>query len=354
MRLVPIAAAILALAAGAAHAQSSVTIFGIVDVGYTNYRGDGNGHVSGLTSDGYQSSRLGFRGVEDLGGGLKAGFWLEAAIQPDSGIGGTGNTNNQASGAVSSNGLNFNRRSTLSLMNQMGELRLGRDFVPGFRNLSEFNPFGTNGVGSSGYLFYPVQSAARITNVRASNSIAYFTPSDLGGFYGTVMYAMGENASNSGITEDDGRVAGIRVGYKAGPLNVAAATNRTDIASLGDFRQTNIGASYDFKFMELNALYNENKVGQTKIRSALIGALIPAGPGTVRVAYAQANASGVANDARQLTVGYVYDMSKRTALYTNYSRLDNRNNGTAFNVGRAVTTPGGNASGFELGIRHSF
>src|SRR5215470_7863612 len=75
-------------AAGAASAQSSVTLFGIVDVNYAHYSvGGGGGHLNVLTNSGYNSSRLGFRGTEDLGGGLAASFWLEGALSPDNGQG---------------------------------------------------------------------------------------------------------------------------------------------------------------------------------------------------------------------------------------------------------------------------
>ena len=163
-------AAALALGAGTACAQaSSVTLFGLIDTNVSHLRSSGNGNLNIVGSDGNLSSRIGFRGTEDLGGGLKAGFWMEAAINPDVGTGGSTNANNQPSGASNSGGLTFGRRSTVSLMGESwGELRLGRDYVPGFWNLSAFSPFGTNGIGSSSFLFYPVQSAARITNVRVS------------------------------------------------------------------------------------------------------------------------------------------------------------------------------------------
>src|SRR5688500_3156954 len=85
-----LALAALSAFAGAASAQSSVTLFGIVDAAFTRLSAGGVS-VRGLTNSNYNSSRLGFRGVEDLGGGLRAGFWLEGAVFNDSGDGsGTG------------------------------------------------------------------------------------------------------------------------------------------------------------------------------------------------------------------------------------------------------------------------
>ena len=356
MKKITRVAACVALAMGGtavAYAQSTVTLFGIVDTNVAHLRGSGNGSVNILGTDGNLSSRLGFRGVEDLGGGLKAGFWLEAALNPDVGTGGSTNANNQPSGASNSGGLTFGRRSTVSLMgDNWGEVRLGRDYVPGFWNLSAFSPFGTNGIGSSSFLFYPVQSAARITNVRASNSVGYHLPK-MGGVYGQLMYAFGENSA-SGPTKNDGRALGIRVGYKSGPVDVAVATTKTEISSLGDLRQTNIGGSYDFGVAQLMLLWNQNKVGSTSTKSALVGARIPLGQGHVRVAYSRVNASGVANDAQHLALGYVYDLSKRTALYGHIARIDNKGNGVNYNLGQAVKTPGGNSDGVEFGIRHTF
>src|SRR3954466_1605001 len=179
-----IALAVLA-AAGAASAQSSVTLFGIVDATLAY----GKGHVSNktqLTNSGYNSSRLGFRGTEDLGGGMSASFWLEAGLNNDNGSGAATNTNNTSTGSTGGGGLTFNRRSTVSLGGNWGELRLGRDYTPAFWNLTVFDPFGTNGVGtnqmlngvSSGVNPFTGTAAASAnpggfypTQVRASNSI---------------------------------------------------------------------------------------------------------------------------------------------------------------------------------------
>jgi predicted porin len=349
-KLVPLAAALLAC--GAAHAQSSVTVFGLLDVSVAHFGGDGPS-FTGVSTDGYQSSRLGFRGVEDLGGGLSASFWLESALNPNNGSGGTTNINNQSTGGIGSGGLTFGRRSTVSLAGAWGELRMGRDYTPGFWNLSNFHPFGTNGVGSAGVLFYPAQSGARITHVRASNSVGYFLPGNLGGVYGQAMYAFGNNASTS-ATKDDGRVVGARLGYATGPVDVAVGWTKTKLTPVGDFTQTNIGASWDLKVVKLFVLAGQNKVGDTKTKPINIGAHVPFGAGVFRAAIGRVKTTGVANDASQWTVGYVHNLSKRTALYTNYSHVDNKDAGTNYNVGSAVTTPGGESKGWELGIRHAF
>src|SRR5690349_21044336 len=116
-----LALAVLGAFAGVASAQSSVTLFGIVDVNLRYVKNGDDRAQKQLGTDGINSSRLGFRGVEDLGGGLKAGFWIEGAISPDVGTSG---------------GQTWQRRSTVSLLGNFGEVRLGRDYTPTFWNLT--------------------------------------------------------------------------------------------------------------------------------------------------------------------------------------------------------------------------
>ena len=351
------ALAALSSVAGIAHAQSTVDIFGILDIGVLSARASGSGTVNSVNTDGNSSSRLGFRGKEDLGGGLSASFWLEAAVAPDTGAGGGTSTNNKDS--VNPGGLTFGRRSTMSLAGNWGELRLGRDYVPAFGNLTvTMHPFGTNGVGNAGQLFYPVSTGGTTvrTNVRASNSIGYFLPANLGGIYGQVMYALGEQASNAtGGTDKDGNHVGGRIGYAAGPLNVAFGTGKTNYAT-GDYTQTNLAANYQFGPAKLMYLWGQNKVGVTKTTANMIGTQYALGQGEVRFAYTTLKAEGVANDANQWTLGYLHNLSKRTALYTNYSQVKNKGTGKQFVVGggNAVTDAGGSSSGLEVGIRHTF
>src|SRR6185369_6618145 len=140
----------------------------------------------------------------------QAGFWIEGALQPD-----TGNAGGQT----------WQRRSTVSLLGGFGEVRLGRDYTPTFWNLTIFDPFGTNGVGShlnlfaSGGVGTPILSGAA-TLVRASNTVGYFLPKELGGFYGQVQVAAPEGVPGN-------KYVGGRVGYGVGPVNVAAAWGRT-------------------------------------------------------------------------------------------------------------------------------
>ena len=362
MKMYPaLAVAALSSVAGLAHAQSTVDIFGVLDIGLLSTSASGSGSVNSLSTDGNTSSRLGFRGTEDLGGGLKAAFHLEAAVSPDTGAGGGTSTNNKDS--LNPGGLTFGRRSTLGLQGGWGEVRLGRDYTPSFNNLTvASHPFGTNGVGNSGQMYYPVAAGGTTarTNVRASNSVGYFLPSGLGGFSGHLMYAMGEQASNAaGGTSNDGNHLGARLTYGAGPLYLSFATGQTNYAT-GDYTQSNLGANYKFGPAKLMYLWGQNKVGVTKTTANMVGTQWTVGVGEVRFAYTMLKADGFTSanvkDANQIAIGYVHNLSKRTALFTNYSQVSNKGTGKQFNVGggNGVTDAGGSSSGFEAGVRHSF
>ncbi|MEJ7686455.1 MAG: porin [Variovorax sp.] len=357
------------MAAPWACAQSSITLFGVVDaaVAYTTGSGTGSTSKWQLTNSANSFSRLGFRGNEDLGGGLSAGFWLEAGLQNDSGIGFNSNTNNQSSGGAGVGALSFNRRSTVSLSGGLGEVRLGRDYTPTFWNTAIFDPFGTGGgIGSNQIYFSGLGGLTAPTGTRASNSIGYFLPPNLGGFYGQVMYAMGENNNNSVLpgpipipNRRDGNYAGVRVGYLSGPLNVALATGKTTYAT-GDLRVSNLGASYTFAplmNLKLTGEYYTESLGRVDGKGALLGFILPIGAGEIKASYARYKREPGGNLAQptssKLALGYVHNLSKRTAVYTTIARLRNRN-GAAQALAGVITAPNRASTGTELGIRHAF
>ncbi|AEG94640.1 porin [Ramlibacter tataouinensis] len=368
-----VALAVLA-AAGAASAQSSVTLFGVVDATLTIGRGELTDRTQ-LTDSGYNSSRLGFRGVEDLGGGLSASFWLEAGMNNDNGSGDLTSLNNQpgAANSTGGGGLTFNRRSTVSLSGGFGEVRLGRDYAPTFWNLTVFDPFGTNGVGTTLTTLGTQVGVAGVgagvvgfnggpTGVRTSNSLAYFLPANIGGFYGQIQGWLGENPQDTGAaTEDDGRGLGARFGYAAGPLNVAVAIQQTEYAATatgGDIRTINVGGQWDFGVAKLMAHFNRDTIdvlgGEVDGNSFLVGALVPVGAGEIRASYSQYRVdAGAEPRSRKVALGYVHNLSKRTALYTTAAYVRNDGGATAA-VGGSTTTANENSTGFDFGIRHSF
>jgi predicted porin len=385
MKKTLIALAVLA-AAGAASAQSSVTLFGIVDATVQRIDNSGGSAVTRLHNSGESSSRLGFRGTEDLGGGMSAQFWLEAGVNNDDGTGQASSANNQGIGAFNSTtganvavrsgtqGLTFNRRSTVALAGGFGEIRLGRDYTPQFSNQTVFDPFGTVGVGTNQLLngVGNAQAGGIVspTAVRASNSIGYFLPSNLGGFYGALQYYRGENlstAANSG----DGNGYGFRFGYAAGPVNVALASARTTYARTaiaaglpsGDVRQTNLAGSWNFGVAtligELTRDSMESTVGRTQGRGWMVATTVPVGAGLIKGSVAQYTTDIVAAGpdwrARKFAIGYVHNLSKRTAVYTTYARVNN-SNGSAMTVLAGAGNPvvNGSSTGYDLGVRHSF
>ena len=367
-----IALAALGAFAGAASAQSSVTLFGIVDTGIRAVRNGDSGTTKSLTNDGLSASRLGFRGEEDLGGGLKAGFWIEGLVGIDSGAGGFGPVANGNGGNTPFK--QWNRRTTISLIGPFGEVRLGRDYLPTFSNLAAFDSYGAVGLGNilnlvgSAAANYPTGTLGSGGNIiRADNSVAYFLPANLGGLYGTVMGAAGENTIQQ---NGNNRYVGGRIGYAAGPFDVAAAYGRTRIVGNDDLRVWNLGGSFNFGVAKLSALYHRGEytptgLAQISQRLWAIGANVPLGQGEFRATYQRSDVGGgiAANvglrnedDARQYAVGYIYNLSKRTALYTDVSRLQNRGGSLlAIPGGTGVGFSGGqNSTAFALGVRHAF
>ncbi|MEO7159880.1 MAG: porin [Polaromonas sp.] len=350
---------------GVASAQSSVTVYGVLDAAISYYRGEGSDSKTLMTTSGYNNSRLGFRGREDLGGGMSASFVLEAGINNDTGAGQSTNTNNQPSGNTAAGGLTFNRQSTVSLSGPFGEIRLGRDYTPSFWNLLQYDPFKVGvGIGTM-----PVQGSTS-TVFRASNSVGYFTPgcavAACKGLYGQVMYAMGENPSGT-ATSSDGRYVGARIGYGSGPFDIAFGTGVTKNAAANDFTQTNLGASYDFGVAQVMGQWGIHKTGApiaalargTKATHYTLGARIPLGSGFIPVSYSHVSRNDANNGAAsKVAIGYVYNLSKRTALYTNYANISNKNGMTLGVNGGLNAGPNpvanGVASGIDLGITHRF
>ena len=361
--------------AGAAHAQSSVTMFGVMDLGIQYTKGDGNGSVKALSNGGLSTSRIGFRGTEDLGGGLRAGFWLEGSLNPDLGTGRPSNSNNQTSGAGTAGPITFDRMSFVSISSDtLGELRLGHDFIPTHYNSIYFDPFNANGVARAGNLtFATVGTGPLPTTITGSNTVSYWLPPKLGGLYGMAMVGTGENDSTA-LNRDDGNFAGARLGFASGAFDIAAAITRSHFnstATIGNYTHANIGASWYAGFAKFFALYNTVRVnivaGTVRKNTAEIGAHIPAFEvGRIRISYAYLddrsddsvrNADGMPrnrDDARQFGIGYVHNLSKRTALYGTYARLMNSGQARYVVSGGVAPAAGQRSTGWEFGVRHLF
>ncbi len=357
-------------------AQSSVTIFGIIDAGVARTSATGAGHSTGLANGGNSSPRLGFRGTEDLGGGLAASFWLEGQLSNDVGNGSTQTT-----------GLDFQRRSTVSLSGNFGELRLGRDFTATYLNYNQFDTWGQRGLGqveTTG----PTRAGVA-SYIRVSNSVGYFLPATLGGFYGSAQYAFAEQQSNKAVVLNAAGIAtsaanattdktnayyGARIGYASGPVDVSGSYGvfQDAVRTVGtsfyaaDYKIANIGASYDFGPVKPRLLYQTEKmggrgaIGDFRFDTLAIGATAPIGAGLLRAQVAHYSQSGTANDFNKLSLGYVYNLSKRTVLYADVARLRNKGAGTvavtslSSSINAPAPVPGGSSTGYIVGVRHSF
>lgn len=318
-------------------AQSSVTIFGTIDMNITHAR-SGDDSLTMLDQGGNKvPSRFGLRGVEDLGDGLSAGFWLETAVLPDTGL---------------TQGAFFGRRSTLSLSSRTwGELRLGRDYVPTFWNISSFSPFGTVGVaGSSNIILgWPAGYPKASTMVRASNSIGYHLPRTASGLYGQAMYALPEGVEGA-------RYTGGRIGFATGPWDIAAAYGQTPTQG-AKYKVWSLGGSYDVGPMKLYANYNKQQLLDDSQANVLLGIAAKVGPGQLLASIAHSDRKGPGvdgDDARQYGVGYVYPLSRRTDIYTTYSLIQNKGNADFATAGAPAGVPGRRSTGVQVGMTHRF
>jgi predicted porin len=351
-----LALAALTAFAGAASAQSSVTLFGIFDVNARRVDNGSAGVLKTLSTDGIASSRLGFRGIEDLGGGLRAGFWLEGAFNADTGCGAAGGTGS-ACGAVT-----WQRRSTVSLLGGFGEVRLGRDYTPTFLNVLAYEPWGYVGVASMANARLGGGFSPGTTTVRANNAVSYFLPS-LGGLFGQVMVAAGEGATGN-------KYIGAQLGYAAGPFKVSGAYGKTYKTGtmFDDLTNLSVGGSYNLGFMNLMAVYEKSDYRasasvKNQQKMASVGLTVPFGASTIKASYTKFGGSSNNFRDTQIGLGYQYDLSKRTALYANFGRIANEGNNnsatsgarfTASGTGLAGIKGGETSTGLDFGVRHAF
>jgi predicted porin len=337
MKKALITLAILSAYAGAASAQSNLTLFGVVDVN-VRYLKNGDIDQTQVASDGNSSSRIGFRGVEDLGNGLRAGFWLESSIAPD-----TGNIN--------SSGKFWHRRSTVSLFTPYGEVRLGRDTVPTWTAFVDGDVFGTVGIADASRTFDALGGAD--TKLRSDNLVALHLPNTLGGIYGAFAAAPGEGVAGR-------KYFGGRIGYRAGPIDISGAYGTTEVGANADkYKVAVVSGSYDFGIAKLYASAQATELLNDEDSHYTVGTTVPFGPGTIKASYSKAEGKAGAleqKDADMYALGYVYDMSKRTVLYSTVAVTDNKGiaNYTVGAISGVTLGAGQKSQGFEAGLRHSF
>lgn len=358
----------LCLLPGAAIAQSSVTIGGIMDAGLRIDSGSTGGSVRSVSSGQMYGSRLNFIGAEDLGSGYKAGFVLETGIALDTGAG-TANSPGVTSG------MSWGRTAALSIgSDATGYVSVGRQYTPiwALSASGSNDPFVGSWLGGNGLVYS--------NTVLASNAIVYTwgygVRTMLGaaprqGFGMAVLVAPGEAVEPA--PKRSGNQFGFNVSYGAGPFFIGAAHHQVrgngpainpSLATIDTpkLQQQTISTAYDFGFMRLHAGVNRGKndatgAGALHRRSWSIGATVPLAPQqSLRVMYGQAK-NKVATDAdwSAVQIGYLYDLSKRTGLYAAYGFIDNAPNAsTAFPRSIGTFAAGSTPKAAIVGIKHTF
>ena len=331
-----VALSVLGAVAGAASAQTSVSIYGVVDAGvsYTDNGAATNSKTWALGSGQQSGSRLGFKGSEDLGGGLSAIFTLENGFNLDDGT--------QGQGAL------FGRQAFVGLNGGFGSVKLGRQYNPIRVSAEAIDPFGLGLAGNLKNIF-------NVYGERANNTINYATPK-LSGFSGQVAYGLGEVAGSTSAS----RQLGLAANYANGPVYVTLAYHNQDkstdaITNKGSAKSTLLGGTYNFGVAKLHGGFAWNKgdtgvVDNVDSRDWMLGVSAPFGASTILASYIQhKDKLADQSDAKQWALGYTYSLSKRTNLYTSYAKISNDAKGMI-----GTKTAGASASTFNAGIRHRF
>jgi predicted porin len=341
-----IALAVLAAVAGAAQAQSNVTVYGVVDVALQNENNGGTAGSKTAIDGGEQSgSRLGFKGTEDLGGGLKAIFALEMGMATDT-------------GASTQGGLAFGRQSWVGLTGDFGTLKMGRQYSPQFYFFDAVDPFDlgfTNGHAGSATSTQGVFGFISAAPWRVNNSISYQS-NDVSGFSAMGLYGFGEVAGNTSAN----RQMGFNLQYTAGPLYVGGVYYKNNDVNGNAIKSVLFGATYDFGAVKAAFGYSKDTSDANTIdqKGFMFGATVPVTEADALLATAARLTNNLVpsgNTSTQLAIGYTHALSKRTNLYTSFSRTTNDAN---VNGG---SWPAGQAAGngltdrlFNVGIRHLF
>ena len=265
-------------ASGVASAQSTVTLYGLVDayvgtlkVNNVRQTGVNLANPAGGSGGGFNTSRFGLKGSEDLGGGLKANFVLEAGFDPSTGA--ANNYRNPFTGAT--NNAIFGRQSWVGLSGGFGELKLGKMWTP----YDEVK--GSGAAAFDANIFAPAANVWLSNNYsdRPGNAIYYSTP-NVSGFSAAGMYSFGENKGRNaqGLDLKAGTIGSVNVQYAGGPFAAAFAYqqerqgNITVGANPNKVKYTQLNGSYDFQVVKLLAAYGNVKNGNDKTNEYQIGA----------------------------------------------------------------------------------
>ncbi|MDN3922736.1 porin [Roseateles violae] len=314
-------AALLALAAGAASAQSKVTLYGLMDMSVGSTKNVGGEAIIGAESGKMSTSYFGLSGTEDLGNGLSAFFTLDSFMRMDSGA--SGRFNGDAFWA---------RNAFVGLSSKdLGTVRAGRNTTPLFVSTLLFNAFGDS-FGYSPSIRHYFTSGTVTGDSGWSDSVQYLTPT-WSGFSAGAIIAAGEGAG--------GKNYGVNAGYNSGAFASAlvwqhAYKDPSTTSPLDNTETWQLNGSYDFGAAKLFGQYGEvdNKSIHRDYKIFGLGATINVGAGKILAQYGQISASA-GPDRKTFSIGYDYWLSKRTDLYLvgMSDQLDGQSDGASYSLG---------------------
>ncbi len=351
-------------ASSAALAQSSVTLYGVVDLSLESVKNADT--VTRVTSSNHTTSRFGLRGTEDIGGGLKGKFMLETGVGADTGTSG-GESGNPDSDERTERF--FDRAAWLGLEGGFGEIRLGRQDTPigaiagntailGAQAYDDLVIVGTF-AGSSSYYR------------RTDNAITYVLPKLADGLSAQLQYSTDVNGAEQ-ADNDAGKHYGLSVQYAAGPIGAGLGYVTAKFDSDEDNKQKAILAyvSYDFGAAKVTGYLNQDDQTDADKKRKVYGVRVDV-PVTdafkAQVSFSQAkdinfglntagNAASSDNDAKILALKGTYNLSKRTSLYALFTHVSNDDGSNLRIGGSDVARPdaGDSARGLAVGVVHRF
>lgn len=325
------------VAAPVAMAQSNVTIYGIMDAAISSssssYAGDSNRTGLDFSQENQSGSRIGFRGTEDLGNGLKASFVIEQGIIADTGESAQG-------------GRTFGRQTFVALSGGFGTVSAGRQYSPQFVFVGAVDPFGLGTVGDVSFTgMYKLTASGRLDNL-----LAYTSP-DMSGFRVAAGYT-GNAVGNETGQDGDLRALAISPTYRNGPLFVGLNYHRVDIKGFSDDNNVlDIGGTYDFGVVKIAALYGMDEIDNIRdSRRWMVGATVPVSEaGSVMVSYSREKDKELAGDpeAGKWALGYDHMLSTRTNMYAVVGYI-NKNDDDRFAIRNSFERS------VQVGLRHRF
>ncbi|MGM3274564.1 porin [Ralstonia sp. 24A2] len=357
MKIKLFAAAAASLVSAGAFAQSSVTLYGVVDAGveWVNKAPGNGGSRAAMQSGGMSGSRWGLRGVEDLGGGLKGIFNLESGFNIDDGRMGQGDRL-------------FGRNAYVGLQGQWGQLTLGRQQNLLYDFALQYDPMAT--------ARYSIASQDNAMVGRADNAVKYI--GTFGGLTASALYSMRNDGQEIAGNYKQGREWSAGLNYAAGPFALGAVYDETNgnTAALADAKvqRATIAGTYVYGPAKLYAGYRWRNAShllaadESSSRSNMywLGAGYQATPAltlTGTAYYQNYKTSGTGNPWL-FVVGSDYALSKRTDAYLNLAYAKNSSGsalgvagmGDVYTVPATATSPAdtSNQMGAMVGIRHKF